>query len=46
MCLLNGDIAGNLYADVDFGREEYHDLETDTITYKKVPIKIIIKKAL
>lgn len=46
MCLLNGDIAGNLYADVDFGMEEYHDLSTDTVTYKKIPIKTIIKKAL
>nr|DAI51097.1 MAG TPA: hypothetical protein [Caudoviricetes sp.] len=33
MCLLNGEIAGNLHASVDFGKDEYVDLETNTITY-------------
>ena len=44
MCLLNGDISGNLPHDVDFGKEEYHDLETDTVTYSYIPIKDIIRK--
>ena len=44
MCLLNGDIGGSLPASVDFGVEEIYD--GDTITYKKVQIKRIIKEML
>ena len=42
MCLLNGDVSGNLFAETDFGTEEYHDLENDTVTYTDVPIKTIV----
>ena len=44
MCLLNGDVSGNLPHETDFGKEEYHDLENDTVTYKYVPIKDIIRR--
>lgn len=46
MCLLNGDLAGHLPHETDFGKEEYHDLETDTVTYTEVPIKNIIRNAV
>ena len=29
MCLLNGDLSGNLPHEVDFGKEEYHDQQAD-----------------
>ena len=44
MCLLNGDLSGNLPHEVDFGKEEYHDLEADTVTYTYIPIKNIIRR--
>jgi hypothetical protein len=46
MCLLNGEIGGNLPASIDFGVEEYVDLENNVTTYTKIPIKNIIKEAL
>ena len=46
MCLLNGEVGGNLPASVDFGVEEFHDLVNNTTTYKKIPIKQIIREAL
>lgn len=46
MCLLNGEIAGNLHASIDFGKEEYVDLENNTTTYTQIPIKTIIRKAV
>ena len=46
MCLLNGEIAGNLHASIDFGKDEYVDLETNTITYTQIPIKDIIRNAV
>jgi hypothetical protein len=46
MCLLNGDVSGNLPFNVDFANEEYVDLETNKTTFTPVPIKTIIKKAL
>ena len=46
MCLLNGDLGGNLPASIDFGTSEYYDLESGVTTYEKIPIKAIIKEAL
>lgn len=46
MCLLNGEVGGNLPASIDFGVEEYHDLEAETTYYNKIPIKQIIREAL
>lgn len=46
MCLLNGDVSGNLPFNVDFAEEEYIDLETQTSTFTRIPIKTIIQKAL
>jgi hypothetical protein len=46
MCLLNGDIAGNLPHTTDFGVEEYYDSKTDIVTYSDIPIKTIIKEAV
>ena len=46
MCLLNGEVGGQLPASIDFGMEEYVDLESKTTTYTKVPIKKIIREAL
>jgi hypothetical protein len=46
MCLLNGDVSGNLPANVDFAYEEYYDVNTQKTTFNKVPIKTIINRAL
>lgn len=46
MCLVNGDIGGNLTASIDFGVEEVYDIDTDTINYNRIPIKNIIREAL
>ena len=46
MCLLNGELGGNLIASIDFGVEEYWDRETDIITYNKIPIKRIMREAI
>ena len=46
MCLLNGDLAGNLPHNTDFGIEEYHDKITDTVTYTSIPIKDIIRESV
>ena len=46
MCLLNGDVSGNLPFNVDFANEEYYDTNTKQTTFTKVPIKTIIVKAL
>lgn len=46
MCLLNGDISGHLPYEVDFGKQEYHNLDTDTVTYTYVTIKEIIRRAV
>jgi hypothetical protein len=46
MCLLNGDLGGNLPASVDFGTKEFVDLEKKITTYEKVPIKEIIRESV
>jgi hypothetical protein len=46
MCLLNGDVSGNLPFNVDFANEEYIDTVTKKSTFVPVPIKNIIQKAL
>lgn len=46
MCLLNGDLGGNLNASIDFGTEEYYDKENNTTTYTKVPIRTIMRESL
>ena len=46
MCLLNGNLGGNLTASIDFGVEEYYDKLTNTTTYTKIPIEKIIREAL
>jgi hypothetical protein len=46
MCLLNGDVSGNLPFNVDFAREEYYDVNTKMTTFKEIPIKTIIQKAI
>lgn len=46
MCLLNGDIGGNLNASVDFGVEEFVDVEAELIQRDKVPIYEIIQNIL
>lgn len=46
MCLLNGEVAGHLMHNTDFGREEYHDLENDTVTYTDIPLKQIIRSVV
>ena len=43
MCLLNGDVSGHLPHETDFGKEEYRDLENDTVSYKDILIKDIIR---
>lgn len=44
MCLLNGEFGGHLPHNTDFGKEKYHDLETDTVTETDIPIKNIIQE--
>lgn len=46
MCLLNGEVGGQLPASVDFGVEEFVDKEKMITTKTKVPIKKIIKEML
>jgi hypothetical protein len=45
MCLLNGDVSGNLPFNVDFANEEYID-STGKSTFTPIPIKMILQKAL
>ena len=44
MCLLNGEVGGSIPMSVDFGVEEIVDGENTT--YKKIPIKTIIREML
>ena len=44
MCLLNGDLGGNLPHSTDFGVEEYYDKVTGDITYNKILLKDIFKE--
>lgn len=46
MCLLNGDLGGSLPASIDFGVEQYYDVETNTTTFTKIPIYKIIREAV
>ena len=46
MCLLNGEVGGNLPASVDFGMREEYDEATDSYIYESIPIKAIIREAL
>lgn len=46
MCLLNGDLGGQLPASIDFGIEEYYDKDSNITTYTPIPIKNIIKEML
>lgn len=46
MCLLNGEIGGSLPASIDFGVEEYVDLENEVTTYTDVPLEKIIREAV
>lgn len=46
MCLLNGEIAGALPHTTDFGLEENYNSETDTVTYRSIPIKEIIRESV
>ena len=46
MCLLNGEVAGALPHTTDFGLEENYDKITDTVTYRSIPIKEIIRESV
>ena len=46
MCLLNGDLGGSLPASIDFGVEEYFDIESGVTTYNNIPIPQIIREAV
>ena len=46
MCLLNGEFGGHLPHNTDFGKEKYHDLETDTVTETDIPIATIVREAV
>ena len=46
MCLLNGDISGNLPSQVDFGIEEYYDVDAQVTYYNAIPLKTIIMNAV
>lgn len=46
MCLLNGELGGNLYASIDFGVKETVNLKDNTIEYNKIPIAEILKEGI
>ena len=46
MCLLNGEVSGNLAQETDFGREQNYNKDTDTVTYTLVPLKTIVQNIL
>ncbi len=46
MCLLNGDIGGNLNASIDFGTEEIVDIEAEMTTYEKLPLLEVIRNVV
>lgn len=46
MCLLNGDLGGNIPHSTDFGIEEYYDTVTGDVTYNKLLLKDIIRNAV
>lgn len=46
MCLLNGELGGNLYASIDFGVKEIVNLKDNTIEYNKIPIAEILKEGI
>lgn len=46
MCLLNGDLGGEIYAAVDFGTEYIIDKTTGAVTPRQIPIEDIIREAV
>lgn len=46
MCLLNGELGGNLTSSIDFGVETFYDIENQITTYTHIPIKKIIYESL
>ena len=46
MCLLNGDVGGNLPSSVDFSTLEYYSEDGQTILYREILIKDIIRNAV
>lgn len=46
MCMLNGDLGGNLYASIDFGILEEYDEINNITYYNSIPIKTIIKNLI
>ena len=46
MCLLNGDVGGNLPSSVDFSTMEYYSEDGQTILYREILIKDIIRNAV
>ena len=45
MCLLNGDLGGNLFAAHDFGKEYIYN-DDGSITIESIPIYTIIREAV
>ena len=46
MCLINGDIGGEIYAAVDFGTEYIVDKPTGKTTIRHIPIEDIIRESV
>ena len=46
MCLLNGDVSGEIYASVDFGSEDLLNKETNTVERVEIPIEDIIREGV
>ena len=46
MCLLNGEFAGHLPHETDFGKIDIYNNVTDTVTTEDVLIKTIIQEAV
>lgn len=46
MCLLNGDMGGSLPSQIDFGIEEYYDVDDQVTYYNPIPLKTIIHNAV
>jgi hypothetical protein len=46
MCLLNGDVGGNLPSSIDFSTMEYYSEDGQTVLYKEILLKDIIRNAV
>ena len=46
MCLVNGELGGNVYASIDFGVQEIYSEDNKTVEYRQIPIKEILYEGI